>query len=160
MQQYTNELTAEMLAAFDQSPFTAEQLAGMDDEARAAVEKQDEYARYHPVTAIWRQATVGSLTRDGGKVSSAGSGGAVITSSGDFAELALVGDEVRYPDGTTAYIISGSGSSISSNGRGYALVGSHLNNGDEIISTPQNIAVLCCRAKETMPEDFLVVMER
>ncbi|SKC16657.1 hypothetical protein SAMN05216168_2235 [Kosakonia radicincitans] len=34
MKQYTNELTAEMLAAFDQSPFTAEQLAEMNEEAR------------------------------------------------------------------------------------------------------------------------------
>lgn len=157
--QYNNELTPEVLATMDQSPFTVEQLDRMDDETRALVEEQDEYIRQHPVTAIWRQAVVGSLTRKGGKVSSASSGGEVITSSGKFAEFALVGDEVIYPDGTTARIISGSGSSISNNERGYALVGSYLSNGDEIISTPQDIAVFCCRVGETMPDDFMGAME-
>lgn len=158
--QYTNELTPEILAEMDRSAFTSEQLAEMDDEARKLITEQDEYLRQHPVTAIWRQAVVGSLTRDGGKVSSASSGGKVITSSGEFAEFALVGDEVIYPDGSTAHIVSGSGSSISSNGKGYALVGSHLSNGDEIISTPQNYTVLCCHAGEMMAADFLVAMDR
>ncbi|MEI7306190.1 PAAR domain-containing protein [Pectobacterium atrosepticum] len=157
--QYNNELTPELLATMDKSPFTIEQLTDMDDEARALVREQDEYLRLHPVSAIWRQAVVGSLTRDGGKVSSASSEGEVITSSGKSAGFALVGDEVTYSDGSTAHIVSGSGSSISSNGKGYALVGSHLSNGDEIISTPQNYAVLCCHAGETMADDFLVAME-
>jgi hypothetical protein len=158
--QYTNELTPEILAKMDCSPFTAEQLTEMNDEARAVVREQDEYLRQHPTIAIWRQAVVGSLTRDGGKVSSASSGGEVINSRGEFAEFALVGDEVMYPDGSVAYIVSGSGSRLSHNGKGYALVGSRLSNGDEIISTPQDNAVLCCHAGETMPDDFLAVMER
>lgn len=33
--QFTNELTPALLAAMDQSPFTAEQLAEMSSEARA-----------------------------------------------------------------------------------------------------------------------------
>lgn len=154
--QYTNALTPEILAAMDQSPFTSEQLAEMSDESLALIQAQDDYARQHPAVAIWRQATVGSLTRDGGVVSSASSGGQVMTSSGEFAGFAVVGDEVTYPDGTTALIVSGSGSALSNGGRGYALVGSHLDNGDEIISTPQDYAVLVCHAGETMPDDFLV----
>ncbi|MCU6161415.1 hypothetical protein KWI07_13350 [Enterobacter bugandensis] len=43
MKQYTNNLTPEMLAAFDQSPFTTEQLAGIDDEALSLIEKQNAY---------------------------------------------------------------------------------------------------------------------
>ncbi len=69
MKQYTNELTPEMLAAFDESPFTAEQLAGMNDEARSLIEKQNAYNLAHPVTAAYLIATEGSLTRNGGKFS-------------------------------------------------------------------------------------------
>lgn len=65
MQQYTNDLTPEMLAAFDESPFTAEQLAGMNDEACSLIEKQNAYNLAHTVTAAYLIATEGSLTRDG-----------------------------------------------------------------------------------------------
>ncbi|HDI8516847.1 TPA: hypothetical protein PPE31_004952, partial [Escherichia coli] len=58
-----------------------------------------------------------------------------------------------------ARIVSGSGSAFSCHGKGYALVGSQLDNGDEIISTPQRTALLCCREGESMPADFLVVPE-
>jgi hypothetical protein len=37
--QYTNKLTPEVLAEFAQSPFSAEDLAAMDDEARARCRK-------------------------------------------------------------------------------------------------------------------------
>lgn len=94
--QYTNKLTPEVLAEFAQSPFSAEDLAAMDDEARARVAESDDYSRRHPVTAIWRHAVVGSLTRNGGTVSSASSGGKIITSSGKMAGMALVGDQVTY----------------------------------------------------------------
>ena len=156
-QQYTNELTPEILAGMDKSPFTPAQLAEMSDEALPLIQEQDDYARQHPVMAIWRHATTGSLTRNGGVVSSASFDGKIVTGSGEMAGLAMVGDEVTYPDGTTARIASGSGSAVSCGGKGYALVGSQLDNGDEIISTPQCYALLCCRAGETMPDDFLAV---
>ncbi|EJK8797699.1 TPA: hypothetical protein R0F52_003857 [Klebsiella pneumoniae] len=47
MQQYTNELTAEMLTAFDQSPFTAEQLTDMNEEARSLIEHLSFLLRSH-----------------------------------------------------------------------------------------------------------------
>ena len=65
-QQYTNELTPQILSTMDTSPFTPEQLAEMRDEALALINAQDDYARQHPVVAIWRHATKGSLTRNGG----------------------------------------------------------------------------------------------
>jgi hypothetical protein len=63
--QYNNELTPEVLATMDQSPFTAEQLSGMNDETRALISEQQEYYRQHPVNTIYRIAVDGSLTREG-----------------------------------------------------------------------------------------------
>lgn len=65
MQQCTNELTPEMLVAFDQSPFTAEQLAKMDEGSQALIAERIAYNLTHPVTAAYLIATEGSLTRDG-----------------------------------------------------------------------------------------------
>ncbi|EDQ9919420.1 hypothetical protein AHV22_003637 [Salmonella enterica subsp. enterica] len=50
--QYNNELTPEVLATMDQSPFTAEQLAGMNDETWALISDEQEYSRQHPVNAL------------------------------------------------------------------------------------------------------------
>lgn len=66
--QYTNELTPALLAEMDKSPFSPEQLANMNEEARAVIEEQVTYTHQHPVNAIWRIATEGSLTRRGGRV--------------------------------------------------------------------------------------------
>lgn len=66
MKQYTNDLTADMLTAFDQSLFTAEQLAKMDTQALIA--ERNAWNLAHPVTAAYLIATEGSLTRNGGTV--------------------------------------------------------------------------------------------
>lgn len=50
MKRCTNELTAEMLATFDQSPFTAEQLAEMREEALGLIVERSAYNLTHPVT--------------------------------------------------------------------------------------------------------------
>ena len=68
MKQYTNELTAEMLASFAQSPFTVEQLAKMDEGSQALIAERNAYNLAHPVTAAYLIATEGSSTRDGGTV--------------------------------------------------------------------------------------------
>ncbi|WP_238483360.1 hypothetical protein [Rahnella perminowiae] len=57
--QFTNELNQELLDAINASPFTAEQLAEMDESARAVVEEQAVFARQHPVIAIYRLAVPG-----------------------------------------------------------------------------------------------------
>ncbi|WP_330983478.1 MULTISPECIES: hypothetical protein [Enterobacterales] len=152
MQQYTNELTAEMLAAFDQSPFTAEQLAGMDEETRNLISERNAYNLAHPVTAAYLVATEGSLTRDGGTVFSEYNGQQIENEGGVLLNVSLVGDEVRYPDGTTAKIITGVGNT---SGDSAALVGSSLDNGDEIISSAQGSVRRAVRAGETLPADFL-----
>lgn len=157
--QYNNELTPELLATMDQSPFTAEQLAGMNDETRALIAEQQEYCRQHPVNAIYRIAVDGSLTRDGGTVSAAYNGNEIELSDGSKVNVALVGDDVVYPNGGTAKIVTGAGRMSEVNGRGVALVSSRLDNGDEIISTLCNGPMIVGRKGEAMPEDFLLTSE-
>lgn len=65
-QQYTNVLTQEMLDGMDKSTFTPEQLAEMNDEARALTEVQEAFCRAHPIKAIHRIAVAGCLTFRGG----------------------------------------------------------------------------------------------
>lgn len=77
--------------------------------------------RRHPV------ATEGSTTERGGKVINASSGSVV-----DGKRVALVGDTVRYLDGSEARIVSGAGYALVYKGRSIALVGSELDNGDRI----------------------------
>lgn len=152
MQQYTNKLTAEILASFDLSPFTPEQLAGMNDEARGLIAERNAYNLAHPVTSAYLVATEGSLTRDGGTVFSEYNGQRIEIEGGLKLNVSLVGDEVRYPDGTTAKISSGVGNT---SGDSAALVGSSLDNGDEIISSPQGSVRKAVRARESLPENFL-----
>ncbi len=152
MKQYTNELRPEMLAAFDESPFTAEQLARMNDEARSLIEKQNAYNLAHPVTAAYLIATEGSLTRDGGTVFSEYTGQQIESEDGKRLNVSRVGDEVRYPDGTTAKINTGVGKT---SGDSAALIGSSLDNGEEIISSPQGSVRRVVRAGESLPENFL-----
>lgn len=152
MKQYTNEITAEMLASFDQSPFTAEQLSKMDEGSQALIAERNAYNLAHPVTAAYLIATEGSLTRDGGTVFSEYNGQQIEIEDGTRLNVSLVGDEVRYPDGTTAKISTGIGNT---SGDSAALVGSSLDNGDEIISSPQGSVRRAVRAGESLPENFL-----
>ncbi|MBV8046579.1 MAG: PAAR domain-containing protein [Paludibacterium sp.] len=73
-------------------------------------------------------ATIGSRTRLGGEV---------VTASANMELIALVGDKVRYPDGSETEIISGAGSLLLIAGRPAAIVGSELANGDRIVTTTQ-----------------------
>ncbi|WP_370430167.1 hypothetical protein [Klebsiella michiganensis] len=152
MKRYTNELTAAMLASFDQSPFTAEQLAKMDEGSQALIAERNAYNLTHPVTAAYLIATEGSLTREGGTVFSEYNGQQIEIEDGTRLNVSLVGDEVRYPDGTTAKISTGIGNT---SGDSAALVGSLLDNGDEIISSPQGSVSRAVRAGESLPENFL-----
>lgn len=58
--QFTNELNRELLDVINASPFTAEQLAEMDESVRAVVEEQAAFERQQPVIAIYRLAVSGS----------------------------------------------------------------------------------------------------
>lgn len=155
--QFTNELNQELLDVINASPFTTEQLAEMDESARAVVEEQAVFARQHPVIAIYRLAVPGSLTARGGKVTKASSTRKVSLENGTEAAFALEHDEVTYADGSTARIANSAGQQFCEGNRGFALVGSVLDNGDKIISMPQNSCYLVARKDVPMAEDFLVI---
>lgn len=72
--------------------------------------------------------------------------------------LALVGDEAIYTDGSTAKIISGAGSAITVHNRSAALIGSPLENGDEIIDSPITAHVLSLYHDAALPKDFMISM--
>ncbi len=156
MKQYSNELTASVLDSFD-NPFSAEQLANADEEQRQIFKSHIEEMKGRDLMAIWRFATTGALTRNGGRVEKASSNDSFILEDGSEVNRAMVGDYVVYPNGTRAKIISGSGSvSTNENGVSFALVGSRLDNGDMIISTPQDDDFLCLLDNSpAMPADFL-----
>lgn len=72
-------------------------------------------------------------------------GGGLIRASGYSAKfkgvsVAVVGDEAIYADGTTAKIITGAGEALTIRDHSVALIGSHLDNNDEIIDSP-NISI-------------------
>jgi uncharacterized Zn-binding protein involved in type VI secretion len=86
------------------------------------------------IVARYRLATIGSRTSRGGEV--------VIEGQGQYVDpyrIACVGDRVRYPDGSESVIISGAGEASTFAHRPVALVGSHIANGDHIVSSLQSI---------------------
>jgi uncharacterized Zn-binding protein involved in type VI secretion len=86
------------------------------------------------ITARYRIATVGSHTIRGGKI--------VVPDNElhmDCFRIACVGDRVRYPDGSESIIVSGAGNASTFGDRPIALVGSHVENGDRIALSQQNM---------------------
>ncbi len=68
--------------------------------------------------------------------------------------IARVGDEVIYADGTTSKIISGAGTACIVDGSPVALVGSRLENGDEIIESPNNTIAIRIYKDQALPQNF------
>lgn len=152
---YTNEASPDYLRTLDRSPFTEQQLAGFSEEAIERVRQQQAYYKAHPPIAVYRIATEGSQTRNGGVIQQATAAPVITLTNGQQARVAQVGDCVVYPDGRTAQIVTGAGQS---NGH-IALVGSRLSNGDEIINTPQDLGLFVLRDGVPMAEDFLPSVE-
>lgn len=122
------------------SPFTAEEIAAMDQDSRAIIAEGKALEWKHPVNAIWRIATEGNITRCGGIVAPV------------ERESKLLLDNGRY-----ATIATSAGATSMCNGADVALVDSLLDNGDEIISTPQRHTYLVTREGITSGADFLTV---
>lgn len=89
------------------------------------------------VKGCYPVAVEGSTTERGGMVVQAMSNIVI-----DGGRVAVVGDAVRYPDGTLARIVSGAGSAMFDRGRSVALVGSELDNGDRIVGPEHKGLVL------------------
>ncbi|CZW49214.1 PAAR domain-containing protein [Enterobacter cloacae] len=137
MKQYTNELTPEIIHGI-RNPHTESELAELREDERKFILEDIKKRAEIPIVAIYRYACEGALTRDGGVLRKASSRNIIRLKDGTELRYALVGDEVSYPNGRIAKIISGTGKRNKSNGRSFALVGSELDNGDVIVSTPQN----------------------
>lgn len=152
---YTNEVSPEFLRTLDKSPFTEQQLAGFDEHALAVVNQQQAYAKAHPPIAIYRVATEGSQTRNGGVIQQATAPLEFTLDNGQQVRAAQKGDYVVYTDGSTVQIVTASGEGNSH----VALVGSYLSNGDEIINTPQGGLLFMAREGVLMAEDFLPSIE-
>jgi hypothetical protein len=87
-------------------------------------------------------------------------GGTGIGTSGCQAEGIkglLVGDLVRYADGSNAVVTSGAGNACSEGNKSFAIVGSHISGGDHIVSSPVEGTVLWIDDDER-PKGFLVEM--
>lgn len=151
-QQYTNELTPDVLERLRQPWLTDEFLAGVDPQTRQSLVAEMESVLQRAVLHIFRGATAGSLTRHGGVIREV-SGKSTL--GGHYA--ARVGDKVVYSDGREATIICGAGKGQITQGESMALVGSMLDNGDEIISTPQGSQMCVFREGDTLPDGFLTV---
>lgn len=146
MLQNTNELTDEIIKACAKPPFTPEEMATFDESTRQEVLNLITRLATYPVKLIFRIATVGSLSRNGGIIQKV---------SGN--STARVGDKVVYADGSEATIISGAGKVRVMQGASAALVGSMLDNGDEIISTSQSSNTFVFREGHTLPEGSLTM---
>jgi uncharacterized Zn-binding protein involved in type VI secretion len=98
-------------------------------------------------------ATIGSRTeRDGIVVE------ATPKEEGSYVgphKIACVGDLVRYPDGIESVIVSGAGDVSMIGNRPVALVGSHIANGDHIVSSLQTAAELSFDDDEALPQGLL-----
>ncbi|WP_275629289.1 PAAR domain-containing protein [Pseudomonas sp. 273] len=153
--QYTNEATAELLQKINTPYFSEADLATFDAQTAEWVRQRQAWEQQHPVIGIYRAATEGSLTRQGGMVQASHNEWTVDVGEEHPLRVARVGDKVVYPDGSHAEILTGSGKE----NRDVALVGSHLSNGDEIISTRQESLLMIRRQGVSLPTDFLTERE-
>lgn len=120
----------------------------LDEGQRIAAEFMSRIST-RPVKAVYPVATGASFTERGGKV--------IATSPIYLLEerVALVGDSVRYADGSEARIISGAGVAGMVDDRPIAIVGSELDNGDRIIGPAHNDVTITQYADEPPIEGLL-----
>lgn len=134
---FLNELPVEQLFKLSEEDITQ------------TIEAEQLYYHHKPHT-VYYLAVNGSKTRNGGLVRALNAnykiGGITVAS---------VGDEVIYTDGTTSKIISGAGVACIVNGKSVALVGSRLENGDEIIDSPNTSVAIRIFQDQPIPKNFL-----
>lgn len=148
---YTNETTEEVLRELNKPPFSEEQLSTFDPADAKKIREHQSDLLSQPVIGIRRMASEGSQSRLGGQVIKGTAGVKITLDDGNKVTIAAKGDPVQYPDGSIAFIVTGAGKANSD----IALVGSRLDNGDEIINTPQGVALLAIRAGQHWADDFL-----
>lgn len=132
---------------------TEEQLKQLSQEDIQKIQQAEQlYWNHKPYTKYYA-AFNGAKTKKGGLVRASNYAFRVKGIS-----LALVGDEAIYLDGSTAKIISGAGFLLNVDGRAAALIGSLLENGDEIIDSPVTSHVFRLYHDQRPPEGFMKSM--
>ena len=127
-----------------------EQLKQMSQEdIKQTIKAEQLYFRHRP-KKIYYLAVNGAKTKNGGLVKAS-----ALESRIGGMPIALVGDDVIYADGVISKIISGAGKGCLINGKSVALVGSHLENGDEIVDSPNNSVAINIFIGDKAPEGFL-----
>lgn len=91
-----------------------------------------------PSSPTYRAVTRGATTARGGVVSKVSG---QMEPSRELGHAAIVGDQVRYADGSTATIVCGVTMKAHSGDSTYAIVGSRLDNGDTITDSPERKGV-------------------
>ena len=127
-----------------------EQLEQMSQEDIDQTIKAEQLYFQHRPKTLYHLAVNGAKTKNGGLVKAS----ALKCRIGGFA-IALVGDDVIYEDGTISKIISGAGKACVVEGKPVALVGSHLENGDEIVDSPNKSVSINIFKGDKTPEGFL-----
>ena len=128
-----------------------EQLEQMSQEdIEQTIKAEQLYFQHRPKT-IYYLAVNGSKTKNDGLVKAS-----VIQHTIGGLAIARVGDEVIYADGATSKIISGAGTACIVDGLSVALIGSRLENGDEIVDSPNNAVAINIFKGDKAPQDFLV----
>lgn len=112
------------------------------------LEAENQYLNSLPQTRYYF-AVEGAKTRNGGTVKA----NSKVKIAG--ACVAVVGDEVVYQDGEISKIKNGCGDISLLDGVSLAIVGSQLDNDDEIIETPQNGVCIRIFEGQTLPKGFL-----
>lgn len=120
------------------------------EDIEQTIKAEQLYFQHRPKT-IYYFAVNGAKTKNNGLVKAS----ATQHTIGGLA-IARVGDDVIYADGTTSKIISGAGTACIVDGLSVALVGSHLENGDEIIDSPNNSVAINIFKGDNAPKGFLV----
>lgn len=128
-----------------------EQLQRMSQEDIEQTSKAEQLYFQHRPKTTYCLAVNGSKTKYGDLVKASATQGKI-----GGLSIARIGDDVIYADGTVAKIISGAGKVCIVEGLSAALVGSQLNNGDEIIDSPNRTVAINIFKGETLPEGFLI----
>ncbi|MEQ1420285.1 PAAR domain-containing protein [Acinetobacter indicus] len=121
-----------------------------EEDIRMIREAEQLYWDHKPHTKFYA-AFNGAKTKKGGLVRASTN-----TYQVKGISLALVGDEAIFADGSTAKIISGAGHAITVHNRSAALIGSPLENGDEIIDSPITSHILRLYHDAMIPKGFMI----
>lgn len=152
---YNNKISPERLQELNKPHFSEEQINSFDAAAVDIIRRNQAEQLENPVIAIRLLVSEGSQSKQGGVIKKGTSSLTVTIASGEELAIAQIGDPVEYPDGSIAYIKTGAGRAFSN----LALVGSRLDNGDEIINSRQNIGHINILKNSDFESDFLPIIE-